>query len=206
MKANPRAVVVLGAILVACGARGQSQATPWRYSAAVSYYDVPHSEDFWNPIFTADHGRLHLEARHNYVAIDTSSLWAGVNFSAGSKWSFAASVLFGIVGGSVEGVGTGYELTLNREWFTLESQGEYVYDPRQDGDDSLYSWTELTGSPVDWCRLGLLVQTTNNYGKKDDVQPGVVLAFGHEKWEFETDVLDPDRDDTTFIFTLTFTF
>jgi hypothetical protein len=74
MKAIPRAIVVLGVILVAYPARDQSEADRWQFSAAVSYYDMPHAQDFWNPIFTADHGRLHVEARHNYVSIDTSSV------------------------------------------------------------------------------------------------------------------------------------
>ena len=206
MKAMPRAVVVLGAILAACGAWGQSPTTPWQFSASASYYDVPHSQDFWNPIFTADQGLLHLEARHNYVSIDTTSVWAGINFSAGEKWTFNATMLFGLVAGSVEGVGAGYELSLDREWFALSSQGEYVYDPRQDSDDSLYSWTELTGSPADWCHLGVVVQTTKNYGWKDDIQPGVVVAFSYRKFTLEADVLDLNRADTTFIFTATWTF
>ena len=206
MKAIPRAVVVLGATLAACAAKGQTSPTPWRFSAAVSYYDVPHGQDFWNPIFTADHGRLHLEARHNYVAIGTSSLWAGVNFSAGKDWSFGATLLFGGVTGSVDGLGAGYELALNRAWFSLTGQGEFIYNPRDDTDDSLYSWTEITGSPADWCRLGFVLQTTHNYGVEDDIQPGAVAAFSYKRFAFEADVLNPLEDETTFIFSLTYTF
>lgn len=205
MKTLPRAVVAFGAILVACGAWGGAAAGPWRFSAAVSYYGVPHSQDFWNPIVTADRGRLHLEARHNYVAIDTSSLWAGVNFSVPQKWTFNATAMFGIVWGSEEGVGAGYELSLSRDWFTLSSQGEFIYDWRQDTDNSLYSWTEFTGSPVGWCRLGVVVQRTNNYGTADDVESGVVAAFSYKQLEFEVDVLDPDRG-TTYILSLTWSF
>ena len=206
MKAIARVVVVLGAILVACGARGQSEVAPWQFSASVSYYDLPHEQDFWNPIFMADHGRLHLEARHNYVSIDTSSLWAGVNFSTGKKWTFEATLLFGFVWGSVEGLGTGYELTLNRGWFSFASQGEFVYDWQNDSGDSLYSWTEITGSPADWCRLGIVLQTTHNYGVTDDIQPGVAVAFSYKRYAWEVDVLDPDEDGTQYILSFTVTF
>jgi hypothetical protein len=206
MKALPRVVVVLGAIFVACGARGQTEAVPWRFSASVSYYDVPHAQDFWNPIFTADHGRLHLEARHNYVSIDTTSLWAGVNFKSGDKWSFGATLLFGYVVGSVDGFGAGYELSLNRSWFSLTGQGEYIYDWQNSQGDSLYSWTEATAAPANWCRLGVVLQTTNDYGTSDDIQPGAVAAFSYKGYAFELDVLDPTRSDTTFIFTFTWSF
>jgi len=206
MKALPRAVVVLGAIVFALAAGAQSKPDPWRFSASVSYYDVPNSQDFWNPIFTADHGRLHLEARHNYVSIDTSSLWAGVNFLGEEKNGFAATLLFGYVVGSVEGFGAGYALSFNRAWFSLSSQGEYIWDWQNEQGDSLYSWTELTGSPADWCRLGLVLQTTNNYGTSDDLQPGAVAAFSYKRYAWEVDVLDPLRDDTTFILSFTVTF
>src|SRR5262245_63153015 len=108
MRVIPRAIVVLGAILFACGARAQTQSASWRFFASLSYYDVSGGEDFWNPILSADHGRLHLEARHNYIAIDTSSLWAGVNFNEYERRGFAATLLFGYVFESVEGVGVGY--------------------------------------------------------------------------------------------------
>jgi len=206
MNTIPRVVVVLGAILVACGARGQTEAEPWRFSASLSYYDVPHAQDFWNPIFTADHGRLHLEARHNYVSIDTSSVWAGVNFRAGKKWKLEAAWMFGFVTGSVDGVGTGYELTLIRSWFSMASQGELVYDWWDDQESSLYSWTEFTGSPVDWCRLGFVVQTTHDYGTSDDIQPGVVVAFNYKRYSWEVDVLDPDRDGTQYILSFSVAF
>jgi hypothetical protein len=206
MKALPRVVVALGAILVACGARGQTEKVPWRFSASVAYYDVPHAQDFWNPIFTADHGRLHLEARHNYVSIDTSSLWAGINFRSGETWNFGATLLFGYVVGSVEGIGTGYELSLHRAWFALASQGEFIYDWQNELGDSLYSWTEVTGAPADWCRLGLVLQTTHDYGMSDDIQPGAAAAFAYKGYAWEVDVLDPFRDDTTFILTFTWSF
>lgn len=199
-------IVVLGAVLVACAAQGQSEPEPWRFSASISYYDVPGSQDFWDPIFTADHGRLHLEARHNYVSVDTTSVWAGVNFSAGKNWNFDSTLQFGFVDGSVEGAGAGYELTLNRAWFTLSSQGEYIYDWQGDQGDSLYSWTEVTGSPADWCRLGIVLQTTNNYGTSDDIQPGVVAGFSYKRYAFELDVLDPDLDGTQYILSFTVTF
>jgi hypothetical protein len=206
MKAIARAVIVVGAILVACGARSQTAPMPWRFAASVSYYDVPDTLNFWNPILTVDHGRLHLEARHNYVAVRTSSLWAGVNFNSGKTWTFSASVLFGYVVGNVQGFGPGYELSLNRAWFTLSSQGEYVYDWKNEKGDSLYSWTEVTGSPADWCRLGLVLQTTHNYGLSDDIQPGVVAAFSYTRYAWEVDVLDPFHSQTTFILTFTVTF
>jgi len=206
MRKIGRAVVVLGALLVACGAWGQSTETPWRYSASVSYYVVPSSQDYWNPIVTADRGRVHLEGRYNYLSLDSGSFWAGANFNTGKTWMFDATVMAGIVIGSVQGVGPGYELSLRRSWFSLLSQGEYVFDIQDEVDDLAYNWTELSGSPASWCRLGLAVQWTNAPTAARDVQRGIVAAFNYKRFGFEVDVLDPDRDDVTYILTATVPF
>jgi hypothetical protein len=206
MRPFARASIVLVAVLAARGAWGQTPKEPWNFSASVAYYLVPDAVDFWNPIFTADHGRLHLEARHNYVADGTNSLWAGVNFTSQETKGFAATLLFGGVFGTVEGAGVGYELTFDRRWFSLLSQGEFIYDWMDETGDSLYSWTEVTGSPTDWCRLGLALQTTHDYGLPDDIQPGAVVAFTYKRYAWEVDVLDPFRDGTTVILTFTVSF
>jgi hypothetical protein len=193
-------------MLAACASRDAAAAEPWRFSAALTYFDVPKTQDFWNPVFTVDHGRLHLEARHNYVAFDTSSFWAGVNFDAGKDWRLDATAMAGAVWGSVDGVGGGYELTLTRAWFTLESQGEYIWNPHAHMDDSLYAWTELTGAPAAWCRLGLAGQRARNYGAQPDVLRGLVAVFSYKAAALEVDALDPDRSTATYMLTLTVTF
>lgn len=200
-------VAAVASSLLATGvARGQTHETPWQYSVSVSYYDVPNFQDFWSPIVTVDHGRLHLEARYNYVGYDTASIWAGVNLSAGVKWQFDATLLWGFVWGSVEGVAPGYELSLNRGWFSLSSEGEYLFDREDDHGNFFYSWSEATGSPASWCRLGVALQTTKMYETNDDVQRGPVAAFSYKNLEFEVDWLDPDREDETLILSLTYSF
>jgi len=206
MKTIPGVLAVVVAILAASGAWGQAKETPWRYAASVSYYDVPNSQDFWNPIVTVDHGRLHLEARYNYVGYDTTSLWAGVNFGTGSRWQFDATMLFGVVFGSVEGFAPGYELSLNRAWFSLSAQGDYLFDRESDDGDFFYSWTEVTGSPVSWCRLGVALQTTRMYATNDDIQRGFVAAFTYKSVDFEVDALDPNHHDETYILSVTYSF
>src|SRR5258707_710165 len=102
MKTMPRLAVVLCAMLTARGALGQTAKEPWTYSASVSYYDLPTQQDYWNPVVTADHGRIHLEGRYNYLNYDTGSFWAGANFSTGTNWRFDATLMFGVVVGTVQ--------------------------------------------------------------------------------------------------------
>jgi len=206
MKTMPRVVVVLCAIVAASGAWAQTAEEPWRYSASISYYDLPTYQDYWNPIFTADQGRVHLEGRYNYLNVDSGSFWAGANFSTGKTWKFDATVMFGLLVGTIQGVGPGFELSLNHSWFSLTSEGEYVFETQKNVDNTSYSWTEVSGSPVSWCRFGLALQLTNALVATRNVQRGPVVAFSFKNFELEADVLDPDRDDATYIVSLSLFF
>ena len=57
----------------------------WECSLSISTYLVENGRDYANPNLVADRDWLHLEARYNYEAIKTGSLWLGYNFSVGRK-------------------------------------------------------------------------------------------------------------------------
>ena len=57
-------------------------ATDWSFAASVHTYIVPDSHNYAQPTLKADRGWLHLEARYNYEALETGSLWVGYNFSS----------------------------------------------------------------------------------------------------------------------------
>lgn len=78
---------------------------------SVSGYLVPHGQSYASPTFAADHGALHLEARYNYEALRTGSLWAGYNLSVGGKLVLDATPMIGGVFGNVNGVAPGLEFT-----------------------------------------------------------------------------------------------
>ena len=57
----------------------------WECSLSTSTYLVQNGRDYANPNLVVDRDWLHLEARYNYEAIKTGSLWLGYNFSVGKK-------------------------------------------------------------------------------------------------------------------------
>ena len=63
------------------------QPTPpaWSFSASAYAYSPADSQNYVQPTIRADRGRLHLEARYDYEALDTGSAWIGYNFSVGDK-------------------------------------------------------------------------------------------------------------------------
>ena len=76
----------------------------WECSLSTSTYLVQNGRDYANPNLVADRGWLHLEARYNYEAIKTGSLWLGYNFSVGKKLAFEATPMLGGVFGDITGI------------------------------------------------------------------------------------------------------
>ena len=84
-------VAAIALLLVPAAAAAQTapagQAPPparaWSFFASAYTYIIPEDSNYAQPTFTADRHRLHLEARYNYEARNTGSVWIGWNFSGG---------------------------------------------------------------------------------------------------------------------------
>jgi hypothetical protein len=100
----------------------------WECSLSTSTYLVQHGRDYVNPNLVADRGWLHLEARYNYEAIKTGSLWLGYNFSFGKQLAFEVTPMFGGVFGDITGIAPGYTISISYEPIEFFTQGEYFFD------------------------------------------------------------------------------
>ena len=58
----------------------------WSFYASLYTYLVPDSRDYVNPIFTADHNWLHLEARYNYEALKPARCGWATTSASGTPW------------------------------------------------------------------------------------------------------------------------
>jgi hypothetical protein len=172
------------------GVSSNATPDPWAFSLTATGYVVPGGPSYLSPDFSADRGWLHLEARYNYEALETGSLWAGYNFSAGKKLVLDVTPMFGGVFGDLNGVAPGYLLTLSYKRVQLYSSGEYVFDTQNRGGNFLYSWNQITYSPLKWLQVGLVSQRTRVYHTSLDVQRGVLVGFTHKKVNFTTNVFN----------------
>ena len=169
---------------------GGTRPDSWSFSATVDGYVVPHQEFYASPIFTADRSWLHLEARYNYEDQQTGSTWAGYNFSFGHELKLDVTPMVGGIFGNTTGVAPGYEFSLSYKRITLSSTGEYVFDTKDHSGSFFYSWPELTYSPWEWFRAGLVAQRTKAYRTSLDVQRGFLIGISHKKFNFTTYILN----------------
>ncbi len=174
----------------------------WAFSASAYAYFVPDSRDYVQPSFSADHDWLHLEARYNYEALETGSAWVGYNFGGGKTLAWELTPMLGGVFGNLTGIAPGYKGSLS--WWKLElySEGEYVFDTGDSAGSFFYNWSELSLSPVDWFRFGLVTQRTRAYKTDRDLQRGVLVGLSFKPVNFTAYVFNPDESQPTVVLAL----
>jgi hypothetical protein len=169
-------------------------------------YVVPDGRDYAQPTITADHGGLHLEARYNYEALDTGSVWLGYNYSGGEKLAWEFTPMLGGAFGHTAGLAPGYKGSLS--WWKLElySEGEYFIDTGDPDGEFFYNWSELTISPWDWFRFGTVAQRTRAYESDRDIQRGLLVGFSYKKVALTGYVFNPDESKPIWVFALAIEF
>jgi hypothetical protein len=180
----------------------EEEAPEWSFSASLSGYVVPDDRDYLSPLFTADRDWLHLEARYNYEALDTASVWLGWNFSCGEHWVFDFTPMVGGVFGHTKGVAPGWRLALGRGAFEFTSEAQFVFDAEDSSENFFYAWSELTWSLTDNFWVGLALQRTRAYETDLDVQRGFLVGFSIHDVELTTYVFNWGWDDPLLVFSI----
>jgi len=198
--------VSLGGQNVRLEVADETAESEWECSLSTSTYLVQNGRDYVNPNLVADRGWLHLEARYNYEAIKTGSLWLGYNFSFGKKLAFAVIPMLGGVFGDITGIAPGYTISISYEPIEFFTQGEYFFDAGDRSENFFYSWSELSCAPVTWFRAGIVVERTKAFGSTSDIRPGPLVGFKYKKVDFTTYWLSPGSPDAAFIFTVALNF
>ena len=178
----------------------------WSFSLSATAYILPDDREYVQPTFTADRGWLHLEARANYENLETGSIWLGYNLSGGKKLEWEFTPMLGGIFGETTGVAPGYKFSVTYWKIELYSEGELVFDTGDEEGSFFYNWSELSISPVEWFRFGLVGQRTRAYQTDVDIQRGLLLGFTHKEIDFTNYVLNLDQGKPTWVFSVGMSF
>jgi len=171
----------------------------WSFSGSLYLYLIADDTDFLLPIVTADHDRLHLEARYNYEDRKTGSVWAGYNLGGERTISWELTPMFGFVFGNTTGVAPGLEAWLG--WWMLEFyiESEYVVETGEGTENFLYHWSEFSVLPVEYLRVGVVAQRTRAYETERDVQRGFLAGVTIGQFGLTGFIFNPDMSPTVII-------
>lgn len=173
----------------------------WNYAVETDLY---FTDPFvFLPIFTANKGNLHLEARYNYEDLKTVSAWIGYNFTGGGEFEYFITPMVGAVAGRTNGIATGLEFTFSIIGFELYSESEYLFDVEAKENNFFYSWTDLSYSPLDWIWFGISGQLTGVYQTELEIERGVLLGVAYQNFEFTGYYYNAFTDDDFFMISLT---
>jgi hypothetical protein len=179
----------------------------WSGGVSGFLFDPPHDNGYFSPVARADRGRLHLEARYNYENLETVSVFAGWNLTAGGEVALAATPILGLVAGRTDGVAPGLEAEVTWRAFAFNIESEYVFAFDGSDDSFLYTWSEVTYAPMAWLRGGLVVQKTETYQTDLEVQRGPMAEVSRRAWRLGMYWFNPDRsDDGLFVGSLGYQF
>lgn len=169
-----------------------ANAPGWSFSATGMYYSLRDQSDFLLTIATAERGPLHLEARYNYEALDTGSLFVGWKFSGGAALTYELTPILGAVFGATQGIAPGLEASLAYGIADFYIEAEYLHDFENHEDSYAYAWSELGFSPLEWLRFGLVGQRTRVYSSDLDIQRGGFAQIISGKVTLGLYVFSPD--------------
>ena len=202
-----RSCLALAALLPVCAsahaqqnAAADSSTSRWSFSAAANVYIIPDGDDYVQPTIVLKRGWLHLEARYDYESLATGSLWFGYNIKAGKSVKMEFTPMVSGVFGQIDGVAPGYELVLNWRKLELYSEGEWVFGLHDRHDSFFYAWSELTVTPVDWFRVGIVGERTHAFSGERDIQRGVLLGLMYKRVGVTAHVFNPDTGKPLYVY------
>jgi len=181
-----------------------AEAPVWEFTGSAFYSDPPGTEDRVTPIFYADRGPLHLEARYNYEDLETAALFAGWTFEMGEEVALGLTPMLGAVAGETEGIAPGLEVDLGWQRLAWYAEMEYLFDLEERDDDFFYSWSTLTYGLTDWLDAGLVTERSRLVDTDVSVQRGLAFEVTHGSLGFSLYAYNLGSDDSYAVVALGF--
>ena len=170
----------------------------WTFDLSASYYSFRDQDDFMLAVLRVDRGQLHLEARYNYEAQNSGSLFVGWKFSGGEKLTWEVTPILGVVFGQKQGIAPGFEAAIGYGIVDFYTESEYVRDTEVKEDSFTYSWNELGITPLEWLRFGIVTQRSMAYQSDRDIQRGFLAQFMVRKVTVGFYIFNPDDSDSRY--------
>jgi hypothetical protein len=144
----------------------------------------------------------YAEARYNYDAEKTLSLYAGKTFEKQSKVSYSFSTMAGILMGQFNGGAIAVNTELEYKKIFLSLQSQYTFSIKYPHTNFIYNWGDIGYTYSSVFSAGISIQQTALCASVLDRGLFVKAQFGH--WTLPLYVFNPERNERFAVLGLNF--
>jgi hypothetical protein len=160
------------------------------------YYYLGENKPFcWVPIVGySTAGDWYVEARGNYEAVNSASLYFGKTFRKSALISYSITPIAGLVMGSFNGGSVGANIALDYKKISFSSQSQYTFSIENQSGNFTYSWSDLTYQLKKWVSAGVSLQQTSGLFEK-----GILVRVIYKNFSIPLYVFNPATSERYFV-------
>jgi hypothetical protein len=150
----------------------------------VEHYNIlqPGSGYQWVPVIHyKGRNKLYAEARYNYEADHSGSLYAGRSFEGGKKWAYTVTPMLGVVFGRYKGFSAAANTTLDCGPFNFSGQLQYTINRSNREENFFYNWSECSLRFLDKLFGGVSIQQTALHKSSISTEAGLLFGYSSGK-------------------------
>lgn len=149
------------------------------------YYLEKDKALLWGPIVHYQSAsNWYAEARYNYEASNSVSLYTGRTFSHEGNLSYSATPMVGGVAGDYKGMSMGLNMAVDYKSVFFSSQSQYTMGMGDEDEDFVFAWSELGYQVCSWLYGGVSAQHTYERLTGVVFEPGIFLGVEVGRWSF----------------------
>ena len=141
----------------------------------------------------------YMEARYNYEALNSFSLYYGKTFEKTAPVSYQVSPILGFVAGSLDGGSVGMNLEMDYNKLNFNTQSQYTFSIDKRSNSYVYSWSDLTYQLTDRFAAGVSLQQTKLYQVNGTFESGILVKAAYNAWTFPLYIFRPGTGNRYFV-------
>lgn len=147
----------------------------------------------------------YTEARYNYEAAKTISLYSGKTFGNESAFSYTVTPLAGVVAGQYNGGALACNGTVDYTKWSFSLQSQYTFSIQDKMENFIYSWAEIGYQVSGGFAAGVSLQQTKLYQAKSTTAQGLFIRGQYGRWQLPLYLFNIQQNDRQIVLGLTYT-
>jgi len=170
------------------------------------YYSVHGNTMSFTPMLWYQSKRgWYAEARYNFEAANSVSLYAGKTFEKQSKISYSLSTIGGIVMGDFKGGSIAVNADAGYKRISVSLQSQYTFSAEDRSLNYIYIWSDISLRFLHSVSAGFSLQQTNGCNTNVISEKGIFIKAEPGKWVFPLYIFNPLSNERYMVLGINYT-